>query len=152
MGCHALLQGIFLTQGSNLSLLCLLHCGQILYWATREAHVHVYVHLYVCVYIHVFVYIYEREVTQSCLTLSDPMDCSLLGSSVHGIFQARVLDWGAIDFSIYIYIYTYTHIYVYIFFQVLFDYRFLEDIEYSSLCYTIGPCCLTILYIVVCTY
>ena len=41
----------------------------------------------------------EREVTQSCLTLSDPMDCSLPGSSVHGIFQARVLEWGAIAFS-----------------------------------------------------
>ena len=41
----------------------------------------------------------EREVAQSCLTLSDPMDCSLLGSSVHGIFQARVLEWGAIAFS-----------------------------------------------------
>ena len=41
----------------------------------------------------------ESEVTQSCLTLSDPMDCSLLGSSVHGIFQARVLEWGAIAFS-----------------------------------------------------
>ena len=38
----------------------------------------------------------EREVAQSCLTLSDPMDCSLPGSSVHGIFQARVLEWGAI--------------------------------------------------------
>ena len=37
----------------------------------------------------------ERQVTQSCLTLSDPMDCSLPGSSVHGIFQARVLEWGA---------------------------------------------------------
>ena len=36
----------------------------------------------------------ESEVTQSCLTPSDPMDCSLLGSSVHGIFQARVLEWG----------------------------------------------------------
>ena len=34
----------------------------------------------------------EREVTQSCLTLSDPMDCSLPGSSIHGIFQARVLE------------------------------------------------------------
>ena len=42
----------------------------------------------------------EREVTQSCLTLSNPMDCSLPGSSVHGIFQARVLEWGAIAFSI----------------------------------------------------
>ena len=39
------------------------------------------------------------EVTQSCLTLSDPMDCSLPGSSVHGVFQARVLEWGAIAFS-----------------------------------------------------
>ena len=41
----------------------------------------------------------ESEVTQSCLTLSDSMDCSLPGSSVHGIFQARVLEWGAIAFS-----------------------------------------------------
>ena len=37
----------------------------------------------------------EREVAPSCPTLSDPMDCSLPGSSVHGIFQARVLEWGA---------------------------------------------------------
>ena len=41
----------------------------------------------------------ESEVAQSCLTLSDPMDCSLLGSSVHGIFQARVLEWVASAFS-----------------------------------------------------
>ena len=41
----------------------------------------------------------ESEVTQSCLTLSNPMDCSLPGFSVHGIFQARVLEWGAIAFS-----------------------------------------------------
>ena len=41
----------------------------------------------------------ESEVAQSCLTLSDPMDCSLPGSSVHGSFQARVLEWGAIAFS-----------------------------------------------------
>ena len=41
----------------------------------------------------------ESEVSQSCLTLSDPMDCSLPGSSAHGIFQARVLEWGAIAFS-----------------------------------------------------
>ena len=40
----------------------------------------------------------ESEVAQSCSTLSDPMDCSLPGSSVHGIFQARVLEWGAIAF------------------------------------------------------
>ena len=41
----------------------------------------------------------ESEVAQSCLTLSDPMDCSLPGSSIHGIFQARVLEWSAIAFS-----------------------------------------------------
>ena len=56
----------------------------------------------------------ESEVAQSCPTLSDPIDCSLPGSSAHGIFQARVLEWGAIAFSalslslsLYIYIYIY---------------------------------------------
>ena len=39
-------------------------------------------------------------VTQSCPTLCDPVDCSLPGSSIHGIFQARVLEWGAIAFSV----------------------------------------------------
>ena len=42
----------------------------------------------------------ESEVIQSCPTLRDPMDCSLPGSSIHGIFQARVLEWGAIAFSL----------------------------------------------------
>ena len=41
----------------------------------------------------------EKEVAQSCPTLSDPMDYSLPGSSIHGIFQARILEWGAIAFS-----------------------------------------------------
>ena len=41
----------------------------------------------------------ESEVAQSCPTLSNPMDCSLPGSSIHGIFQERVLEWGAIAFS-----------------------------------------------------
>ena len=41
----------------------------------------------------------ESEVAQSCPTLSDPMDCSLPGSSIHGIFQARVLEWVVIVFS-----------------------------------------------------
>ena len=41
----------------------------------------------------------ESEVAQSCPTLRDAMDCSLPGSSIHGIFQARVLEWGAIAFS-----------------------------------------------------
>ena len=40
----------------------------------------------------------ESEVTQSCPTLGDSMDCSLPGSSIHGIFRARVLEWGAIAF------------------------------------------------------
>ena len=42
----------------------------------------------------------ESEVVQSCPTLSDPTDCSLPGSSIHGIFQAIVLEWGAITFSV----------------------------------------------------
>ena len=42
----------------------------------------------------------KSEVAQSCPTLSDPMDYSLPGSSVHGIFQAEVLEWGAIAFSV----------------------------------------------------
>ena len=42
----------------------------------------------------------ENEVAQSCPTLCDPMDCSLLGSSVHGSFQSRVLEWGAIALSL----------------------------------------------------
>ena len=49
----------------------------------------------------------ESEVAQSCLTLSNPLDCSPSGSSVHGVFQARVLEWGAIAFSeSYVYITT----------------------------------------------
>ena len=43
--------------------------------------------------------IHESEVAQLCPTLSKPMDCSLPGSSIHGIFQARILEWGAIAFS-----------------------------------------------------
>jgi len=42
----------------------------------------------------------ESEVAQSCLTLRDPRDCSLPGSSAHGIYQARVLEWGAIALRI----------------------------------------------------
>ena len=54
----------------------------------------------------------ESEVAQSCLTPSDPMDCSPPGSSIHGIFQASVLQWGAIAFSELIYIYIYIYIYI----------------------------------------
>ena len=51
----------------------------------------------------------ESEVAQLCPTLSDPMDCNLPGSSVHGIFQARVLEWVAIAFSLYIVRYVQIH-------------------------------------------
>ena len=59
----------------------------------------------------------ESEAAQSCLTPSDPMDCSLPGSSVHGIFQARVLEWGAIAFSLLLsstslYEYTKMHLFI----------------------------------------
>ena len=54
----------------------------------------------------------ESEVTQLCPTFSHPMDCSLSGSSAHGIFQARVLEWGAIAFSGYMYMCVYTYIYI----------------------------------------
>ena len=43
-----------------------------------------------------------KIIAQSCSTLQDPMDCSLPGSSIHGICQARVLEWGAIAFSVFI--------------------------------------------------
>ena len=49
----------------------------------------------------------ESEVAQLCLTLHNPMDWSLPGSSVHGIFQARVLEWGAVAFSVF---FCYTHL------------------------------------------
>ena len=127
--CHALLQGIFSTQGLNPCLLWFLHCTQI-HWATGEA-----LHLACCCCCCVASVVSdsvrphrreptrlhhpwdspgkntgagchfllqcmkvksESEVTQSYPTLIDLMDCSLLGSSVHGIFQARVLEWDAI--------------------------------------------------------
>ena len=79
VGCYALLQGIFPTQGSNLCLLHLLHRQAEPTWKPKGHG--------------------ESEVVQLCPTLCDPMDCSLSGSSVHGIFQARVLEWIAISFS-----------------------------------------------------
>ena len=46
----------------------------------------------------------ESEVAQSCLTLSNPMDCNPLGSSIHGTLQARILEWVAIAFSVSIFL------------------------------------------------
>ena len=58
--------------------------------------------LFSCLSLSLFTSIYccGNLVAQLCPTLSDPMDCNLPGSSVHGIFQARVLEWGAIAFSV----------------------------------------------------
>ena len=83
MGCYFLLQGIFPIQGSNLCLLCLLHWqkGSLpLVPPGKPSDDYVLV-------------------TQLCPTLCDPMDCSLPGSSVPGILQARILEWVAISFS-----------------------------------------------------
>ena len=80
VGYHFLLQRIFPIQGLNVGLL---HGRQSLYYLRHHGRP----------------YTSHSEVAQSCLTLCDPMDCSLLGFSVHGIFQARVLEWVAISFS-----------------------------------------------------
>ena len=74
VGSLYLLQGIFLYQGLNPGLP---YCRWILYQLSHKG----------------------SEVAQSCPTPSDPMDCSLPGSPIHGIFQARVLEWVAIAFS-----------------------------------------------------
>ena len=55
---------------------------------------------FMCVYMHVSIHTYVCVlITQSCLTLCDPLNCSPPGSSVHGILQARILEWVAISFS-----------------------------------------------------
>ena len=81
MGYHSLLQEIFPIQGSNLHLL---HCRQMICSLSHQGRFYLKV---------------KVKVAQSCPTLCDPMDYSLPGSSVHGIFQARVLKWVAISFS-----------------------------------------------------
>ena len=69
----------------------------------------------------------EREVAQSCPTLRDPMDRSLPGSSVHGILQARVLEWGAIAFSFLDAI----DIYLFILIKYLFTYLSVPGLSYG---------------------
>ena len=76
MGCPALLQGTFLTQGSNPHLRVNIYYKLLISWVS---------------------YHYIRA--QSCLTLCDPMDWSLPGSFIHGIVQARMLEWVSIPFS-----------------------------------------------------
>ena len=82
MGSHSLLQGIFPNQGSNPGPL---HC-RILYRLSHEGSL-------------LLLLLLLSHFSHVQLRLCDPMDCSLPGSSIHGIFQARVLEWGAIAFS-----------------------------------------------------
>ena len=117
----------------------------------------------------------ESEVTQLCLTLRDPMDCSLPGSSIHGIFQAALLEWGAIVFSkeisslshsvVFLYFLALIteegflispcyslelciqlYMYTYISFEIIFHYRLLEGIDSSSLFYTVNLHCFLHIY------
>ena len=84
VGRFFLLQGIFPTQGSNPGLP---HCRRILYQLSHKGSPRI------------LEWVKLSEVAQLCPTLCDPMDCSLPGSAVHGIFQAIVLEWIAISFS-----------------------------------------------------
>ena len=90
VGCQVLLQGIFPTLRSNLSHLCLLHWRGEFFTtsATWEA-------------LHTLTAAAAAKSLQSCLTLCDPIDGSPSGSPVPGILQARVLEWGAIAFSVH---------------------------------------------------
>ena len=81
----------------------------------------------------------ESEVAQLCLTLSDPLDCSQPGSSIHGIFQARVLDWVAISFSMLLdyfsilsfwFVQVITHVRTFFLWRILFCYMFASDLVY----------------------
>ena len=72
------------------------------------------------------------EVVQSCLTLCDPMDCNLPGSSIHGIYQARAVEWVAVSFSIHnIYIYKCIYAFFFIFFSIITGYWISFSVLYS---------------------
>ena len=115
MGYHFLLQGIIPTQGSNLGLL---HCGQtpeFLYLWKVHCHSDLSIYAIFCnspksLSIIILIITSKSQLlylscvcvcvcAQSCLPLCDPMDYSPPGSSVHGIFQARILEWVAISYS-----------------------------------------------------
>ena len=126
----------------------------------------------VCVCTHAHTRMHKCLVAQSCPTLCDPMDCSPPGSSVHrdfpgkntevgrlsilqGIFPTQESNQGLLHCRWVLYQLSYqgspyTYIHIHLFFNILFHYGLLQDTEYSSLCYTVGPCCLPILYMVVC--
>ena len=103
VGCHFLLQCMQVKSESEVTLVCsklwLLPVGLASPWLDRKMHPRS--NFYSWLHIFRASSESESEVAQSCPTLSDPMDCSLPGSPIHGIFQARVLEWGAIAFSKY---------------------------------------------------
>ena len=135
MGCHFLLQGIVSTQGSPP---CLLHC-QADSSPLSHREVHIYRHMGFSVVL----------VIQSCLTPCNPMDCSPPGSPVHGVFQARTLEWVAISFSRGFPVATYVCVCVF-FYHILFHYGLLHSTEYSSLRHAARPCSIPLLHTVVC--
>ena len=92
VNCHFLLQGIFLTQESNLHLL---HWQVIFYQLSHWEQIWSHLPMVLAIVKTPS----HAESLQWCLTLSDPMDCSPPNSSVHGILQARILEWVAISFS-----------------------------------------------------
>ena len=72
-----------------------------------------YIYVYVCIYVYTYIYVYVCiYIYRVCPTLCDPLDCSPPGSSVHGILQARILQWVAIAFSTCMYIYTYEYYFI----------------------------------------
>ena len=91
VGCPSLLQGIILTQRLNPGLL---HCRQILYHLSHQKWGNNFNNI-----VYIAQWVQFSTVTQLCPTLCDPMDCSPPGSSVHGIFQAWILEWVAFPFS-----------------------------------------------------
>ena len=95
---------------------------------SKEIQLFIYYSIYSISILLYYVYV----CAQSCPTLCDHMDYTPSDSSVHGIFQARILEWVPISFSILYY--------VYILFQVVFLYRLLQNIKYSSQCYIVGSC------------
>ena len=107
-----------------------------------------HIRIYVCMHI---------KSLQSCLTLCGSMDCSLPGSSVQGILQARVPEWVAMlssrgsfqprDHILVSCIGRFFTTSMYILFHILFHYGLLQVIEYSSLCSTVQLCWLSILHI-----
>ena len=123
-------------------------------------------------YIWVCVPVFAKSL-QSHLTFCNPMDCSLPGSSVPGILQARILEWFAVSFSressqprgptcvswssciadgfftteqLGTSIHVCVCVCVYTLFQIRFCCGLSQDTEYSSLCYAVGPCCLCFIY------